>query len=131
MYVLDTNILIYFFKGAGRVSERLLEVAPKEIGIPAVVLYELEYGIARSTHPKKRQQQLGELCSLVQVLPFGSLEAKLAAAVRVKLERRGTPIGPHDLLVAATALSNNAVLVTNNTKEFSRISKLQLRNWYA
>lgn len=131
MYVLDTNILICFFKGAGRVPERLMQVAPKEIGIPAVVLYELEYGIARSTHPKKRQQQLGELCSLVQVLPFGSLEAKLAAAVRVKLERRGTPIGPHDLLVAATALSNNAVLVTNNTKEFSRISKLQLRNWYA
>ncbi|MDT8398493.1 MAG: type II toxin-antitoxin system VapC family toxin [Pseudomonadales bacterium] len=130
MYVLDTNILIYFFTGLGDVSQRLLAVSPKDIGVPAVVIYELEYGITRSSSPKKRQQQLAELCALVKVLPFGRAEAKLSADIRAKLERKGTPIGPYDLLIAGTAVSNNAVLVTNNTKEFSRVPKLQIENWF-
>jgi tRNA(fMet)-specific endonuclease VapC len=130
MYVLDTNILIYFFKGLGDVAQKLLSVSPKDIGVPAVVLYELEYGIARSSSPKKRQHQLAELCSLVSVLPFGREEAKLTADIRAKLEKKGTPIGPYDLLVAGTAVSNNAVLVTNNVKEFSRIPKLKIENWF-
>ena len=130
MYVLDTNILIYFFKGLGSVPQRLLSVSPKDIGVPAVVIYELEYGITRSSSPTKRQQQLTEFCSLVNILPFGRAEAKLTAGIRTKLEKKGTPIGPYDLLIAGTAISNNAVLVTNNTKEFSRVPKLQVENWY-
>ena len=130
MYILDTNTLIYFFKGRGGVPERLLAVSPKEIGIPTVVLYELEYGIAKSKSPKKRQQQLQELCSLVNLFPFGHSEAKLTANLRASLEKKGTPIGPYDLLIAGTALSHNGVLITNNTKEFSRIPKLQLQNWF-
>ncbi|MEX0738217.1 MAG: type II toxin-antitoxin system VapC family toxin [Pseudohongiella sp.] len=130
MVVLDTNILIYFFKGLGDVSRRMLMVPPKKIGIPAIVIYELEYGIARSSSPKKRQQQLEELCSLVNVLPFGRPEAALTASIRATLDKKGTPIGPHDLLIAGTALANNATLITRNTKEFSRVPKLQLQNWY-
>ncbi|MEX2334410.1 MAG: type II toxin-antitoxin system VapC family toxin, partial [Pseudohongiella sp.] len=105
-------------------------VPPKKIGIPAIVIYELEYGIARSSSPKKRQQQLEELCSLVNVLPFGRPEAALTASIRATLDKKGTPIGPHDLLIAGTALANNATLITRNTKEFSRVPKLQLQNWY-
>jgi tRNA(fMet)-specific endonuclease VapC len=130
MYVLDTNILIYFFKGLGNVPQRLLSVPPREIGIPAVVIYELEYGITRSSSPKKRQQQLAELCAIVNVLPFGRAEASLSAEIRTKLEKNGVPIGPYDLLIAGTAMANNAKLVTDNTKEFSRVPKLQIENWY-
>ncbi len=130
MYVLDTNILIYFFKGLGNVPQRLLSVSPKDIAVPAVVIYELEYGITKSSAPKKRQQQLEELCSLVTVLPFGRAEAKVTADIRAKLEKKGTPIGPHDLLIAGTTLANSAVLVTNNIKEFSRVPKLQIENWF-
>lgn len=130
MYVLDTNILIYFFKGLGNVPQRLLSVSPKDIAVPAVVIYELEYGITKSSAPKKRQQQLEELCSLVTVLPFGRAEAKVTADIRAKLEKKGTPIGPHDLLIAGTAVANSAVLVTNNIKEFSRVPKLQIENWF-
>ncbi len=130
MYVLDTNILIYFFKGLGNVPQRLLSVSPKDIAVPAVVIYELEYGITKSSAPKKRQQQLEELCSLVTVLPFGRTEAKVTADIRAKLEKKGAPIGPHDLLIAGTAIANNAVLVTNNIKEFSRVPKLQIENWF-
>ncbi|MCG7895955.1 MAG: type II toxin-antitoxin system VapC family toxin [Candidatus Thiodiazotropha taylori] len=130
MYVIDTNTLTYFFKGMGSVPSKFLEVSPKDIGIPSVVLYELEYGIAKSTSPRKRQAQLKELCSLVKILPFDNEAAKLSASVRAGLEKKGTPIGPHDVLIAGTALANKGILVTNNTKEFSRVPKLKLDNWY-
>ena len=130
MYILDTNTLIYFFKGMGNVSVKLLTISPKEIAIPSIVLYELENGIAKSTSPKKRQAQLNELCSLVEMLPFRNEEARLAAFIRAHLEKKGTPIGPYDVLIAATARSYQGVLVTNNTKEFSRVPELKIENWY-
>lgn len=130
MYILDTNTLIYFFKGMGNVPTRLLSVSPQEIAIPSVVLYELEYGIAKSNSPKKRQQQLKELCSLVSILSFGADEAQHSASVRAKLDKKGTPIGPYDLLIAGTALSHQGILVTNNTKEFERVPKLKIENWF-
>jgi len=130
MYVVDTNTLIYFFKGMGSVPAKFLEVSPKDIAIPSVVLYELEYGIAKSTSPRKRQTQLKELCSLVEILPFESEAARLSASILANLEKKGTPIGPCDVLTAGTALANQGILVTNNTKEFSRVSKLKLENWY-
>ncbi len=130
MYVLDTNTLIYFFKGMGNVSTRLLSASPKEIAIPSVVIYELKYGIAKSSSPKKRQQQLEELCSLVSILPFDEDEAQVSASIREKLEKKGTPIEPYDLLIAGTTLSHQGTLITNNTKEFTRVPKLKIENWY-
>ena len=130
MYILDTNTLIYFFKGVGNVADNLLAVSPKDIGIPAVVLYELEYGIARSSSPRKRTKQLEELCALVEVLTFGSEEAKASAAIRAALEKKGTPIGPYDVMIAGTAVGKQGVLVTHNTKEFRRVSGLKVIDWY-
>lgn len=129
MYILDTNTLIYFFKGIGNVADKLLAASPKDIGIPAVVIYELEYRIARSTSPKKRMKQLEELFSLVEVLPFGNEEAKTSATIRASLEKKGTPIGPYDVLIAGTALSKQGILVTSNTKEFSRVPRLKIIDW--
>ena len=131
MYVLDTNTLIYFFKGLGKVAEKLLDTPPKEIGIPSIVIYELEVGIAKSTSPEKRTAQLADLLSLVNVLPFGLKEARSAAQIRVALEKQGQPIGPYDILIAATALANQAVLVTHNTKEFGKIGELQIEDWFS
>ncbi len=107
----------------------MLSVSPNDIGIPAVVLYELEYGIARSTSPKKRAKQLEELCALVVVLTFGNEEAKTSATIRVALEKKGTPIGPYDVMIAGTALCKQGVLVTKNTKEFRRVPGLEIINW--
>ena len=129
MYILDTKTLIYFFKGIGNVADNLLAVSPKEIGIPAVVLYELEYGISKSTSPKKRTKQLEELCALVEVLAFGNEEAKISATVRASLEKKGTPIGPYDVMIAGTVLSKQGILVTNNTKEFGRVPRLKITDW--
>ena len=130
MYVLDTNTLIYFFKGQGKVVENLLSTSPKEIAIPSIVLYELEFGIAKSTSPEKRTTQLAELCGLVTILEFGKAESKESAQVRFELEKKGTPIGPYDILIAGTTLACNGVMVTNNVHEFSRITNLRTINWY-
>ena len=129
MFILDTNTLIYFFKGLGSVADNLLAVSPKDIGIPAVVLYELEYGIAKSSSPKKRTKQLEELCALVEILTFGNKEAKTSASIRAVLEKKGTPIGPYDVMIAGTVLSRQGVLVTNNTKEFRRVPRLEIVDW--
>ena len=130
MYVLDTNTLIYFFKGMGNISIHLFDAAPKDIGIPAIVIYELEVGIAKSTSPDKRRLQLKQLTSIVNIIPFDLKEAKAAANLRANLEKKGTPIGPHDVLIAGTAVANAGTLVTHNTQEFSRISGLNLEDWY-
>lgn len=130
MYILDTNTLIYFFKGMGNISNMLLQKAPNDIGIPTVVLYELEVGIAKSTSPKKRTAQLGALTSIVNILPLNEAEARCAASIRATLEKQGTPIGPYDVLIAGTALSNKGTLITHNLKEFERIKGLQLEDWY-
>jgi len=130
MYILDTNTLIYFFKGEGNVSDYLLSKSPKEIGIPAVVLYELELGIAKSKSPQKRLKQLETITSVVRILPFDKQEAKTSALIRAQLESKGTPIGPYDLLIAGTALSFQGILVTHNTKEFQRVQGLNLEDWF-
>ena len=129
-YVLDTNTLIYFFKGLGDVSKHMLAQPPSEIAIPTIVLFELEVGIAKSISPRKRKSQLQEFTELVKVLPFGIAESKSAAQIRVKLEKQGFPIGPYDVLIAATALTNNMILVTHNQKEFGRIEHLKIEDWY-
>lgn len=131
MYVLDTNTLIYFFKGMGQVAEKLWQQPPQDIAIPAVVLFELEVGIAKSNAPAKRRQQLGQLADAVMILPFDQAAARAAADIRVILEALGQPIGPYDLLIAAVAQANQATLVTHNTKEFGRIPDLSVVDWYA
>jgi tRNA(fMet)-specific endonuclease VapC len=130
MIVLDTNTLIYFFKRQGRVAERLLAQPPREIGVPTIVIYELEVGIAKSTSPEKRRRQLAELLAAVTVLPFGAAEAQQAARIRAELERAGEPIGPYDILIAATALAHGGRLATRNVKEFGRVPGLSLEDWY-
>lgn len=82
MWALDTNTVIYYFKGMGHVAERLLEVAPNRVSIPSVVVYEIEVGILKSGEATKRRRQFGELFMAVTVLPFASDEAQRAAQVR-------------------------------------------------
>jgi len=130
IFALDTNTLIYFFKGIGQVGEHLLNTPPSDIAIPAVVLYELEVGIAKSSSSERRREELNELTEDLNLLPFGRAEASAATAVRAVLERLGKPIGPMDTLIAGTALANHATLVTHNTREFGRVPNLEIIDWY-
>lgn len=130
MYVLDTNILIYFFKGMGRVGQKLLGTAPQEIYIPAIVIYELQVGIGKSQFPDKRIKQLEDLTSVVTVQPFTAEAARYSATIQVQLGKKGMRIGPFDTLIAGTALANNAILVTHNTKEFEGVPGLKIEDWF-
>jgi len=130
MVVLDTNILIYFFRGQGRVAENLLATPPKEVAIPAISVYELEVGIAKSAQPAKRRQQFDRLLEVIAILPFDKGAAVAAARIRSVLEKAGRPIGPLDTLIAGTALAHHAALVTHNIREFKRVPNLTLIDWY-
>ena len=130
MFVLDTNTLIYFFKNEGNVVANFIQTPPKDIGIPSIVVYELEVGIGKSISPQKRTQQLATLLATVNILPFGWEEAKSAAQIRVNFEKVGKPIGPYDILIAATSIAQGATLVTHNKQEFERIDQLRVIDWY-
>ncbi len=129
-YLLDTNTLIYFFKGMGNVAHNMFSHAPNEIFIPSIVLFELQVGINKSSNPHKRTHQLATLLAQIEVVPLGAKEAKSAALIRAELEQKGTPIGSMDTLISGCALANNMTLVTHNTKEFGRVEKLLLSDWF-
>jgi tRNA(fMet)-specific endonuclease VapC len=103
-----------------------------DLGVPAMVEYELRYGLLRLPQAAAgpRLAALAQLLRPLQLLPFDSECAALAARLRVDLEALGTPIGPHDTLIAATALRHQATLVTRNVREFSRVPGLQWLNWH-
>ncbi len=130
MFVLDSNTVVYYFQGKGRVAENLLRRSPREVAIPAVVVYELEVGTAKLGASKKRRRLLDQLLDGITVLPFGLEEARAGAQIRVELERAGMKIGPLDNLIAATALQHRATLVTHNVREFGRIKDLDLCDWF-
>jgi tRNA(fMet)-specific endonuclease VapC len=130
MFMLDTNTLIYFFKGMGNVEENLFLHSPKDIFIPSIVIYELQVGIAKSNNPKKREKQLSMLLEQINSVEFGEREAKVSALIRADLEKKGTPIGAMDILIAGCAKAHNLTLVTHNTKEFIRVENLSLADWF-
>jgi tRNA(fMet)-specific endonuclease VapC len=132
MLILDSNTISYYFRGDPLVVPRLQALSPADIGVPAIVEYELRYGLLRlpqdATTP--RLMALAQLLRPMQILPFDSECAAMAAQLRATLEHLGTPIGPHDLLIAATALRHQATLVTRNVREFARVPGLQWVNWH-
>jgi tRNA(fMet)-specific endonuclease VapC len=132
MLILDSNTISYYFRGDPLVIPRLQSLSPVDIGVPAIVEYELRYGLLRLPQEAAapRLAALAALLRPVQILPFDSECAAHAAHIRVELEAAGLPIGPHDTLIAATALRYQATLVTRNVREFSRVSGLQWVNWH-
>ena len=130
MFALDTNTLIYFFKGIGRVGEHLRKTSPSEIGVPSVVLYELEVGVALSAQGHGRRLALDTFLQITRLLPFDEGAARAAAAVRRTLQQAGSPIGPLDTLIAGTAMAYSAILVTHNAREFGRVRGLKTADWF-
>lgn len=130
MLILDSNTISYYFRGDPQVVPRLQALRPTDIGVPAIVEYELRYGLQRlpPAASAPRLEALVQLLRPMQLLAFDSECATHAARIRAALEAKGTPIGPHDTLIAATALRHQAALVTRNIREFSRVPDLQCLN---
>ena len=132
MLVLDSNTISYYFRGDPAVVPQLQALRPAELGVPAIVEYELRYGLQRLPPEAStpRLTALAQLLRPMQMLPFDSECAAIAARLRAELEAAGTPIGPHDILIAATALRHQATLLTRNVREFARVPGLQWVNWH-
>ena len=135
MICLDTNIAIYVInRRFPAVRHRLAEQLRlgTEIGLPAVALFELRYGHARSTRRAESDRLLGEfLAPGIAVLPFEAEDADHAGNIRAELEKAGTPIGYYDYLIAAQARRRAATLVTANRREFARVPGLMVMDWMA
>lgn len=129
-YMLDTNICIYIIK---KKPVKVLEtLKSKNIGdacISAITLAELEYGVAKSAQKERNKIALISFLAPLEILPFTGNAAVTFGEIRAALEKKGNVIGAYDLLIAAHALSENLILVTNNTSEFSRIPDLPIQNW--
>lgn len=99
------------------------------VAISSITAAELYYGLARCNNQTSESKGLDDFFGAVEILPFGSKAARAFGLIRDNLERRGMIIGPYDLLIAAHAITEELVLVTNNTREFSRVPTLALEDW--
>ena len=130
IYLLDTNVCIVYLKGQNsHLKQKLDNILLSEIAVCSVVKGELFYGSLRSANPELNLRLQQEFLSQFLSLPFDDQSAVVFGEIRAQLAAKGTPIGAYDLQVAAIALANNLILVTHNTKEFSRIPQLQLEDW--
>jgi tRNA(fMet)-specific endonuclease VapC len=130
MFMLDTNICIYLIKRRSKtLLARLMAHSPDEVALSSVTLAELEYGVEKSAAVEQNRDALELFVAPFRIEPFGVEASRVYGRIRVGLERRGRPIGGMDLMIAAHALSLKATIVTNNAREFSRVSGLVVENW--
>ncbi|MBI2311250.1 MAG: type II toxin-antitoxin system VapC family toxin [Betaproteobacteria bacterium] len=128
--MLDTNTCIAIIKRKPPQAFRHLRAHKVgDVGISTVTLAELEFGVAKSQHGEKNQQALDEFILPLEIADFDADAARACGRIRADLEKRGTPIGSLDTLIGAHALALGVTLVTNNTREFSRIHGLNVADW--
>jgi tRNA(fMet)-specific endonuclease VapC len=129
-YLLDTNICIYIInRKPSSTVDHIRSKQPDEVLISTITITELEYGVYRSKHVDQNRIALLEFLVPLAILDFDQSAAAVYGSIRASLERKGTPIGPMDLLLAAQAMSQQLILVTNNEREFRRVVGLQIENW--
>ena len=130
-YMLDTNTCIFMMKDYPSVLSAFSANKKRGIVISAITLAELEFGVSNSTAVDKNRTKLIAFLTLVDVLPFDSNSTAEYGRTRAALQKKGTPIGQLDMLIAAHAKAARLILVTNNTREFERVDGLILEDWYA
>ncbi len=129
-YLLDTNICIYIAKQRPpEVYQRLSELTVGQVGMSLITFGELQYGAQKSQRRETALDTLKQLTTYIPVLMPTEKTAEHYAILRSALERKGQPIGNNDLWIAAHALSLELILVTNNTKEFVKVTDLLMENW--
>lgn len=127
-FLLDTNICIHFFRGNFDLLQKFSEENLKNCAISEITLAELVFGAEKSQHPKRNHQIIDEFSSQIAILPiFDSI--LLYGKEKARLRNSGIMISDFDLLIGCTAVVNDLTMVTENLKEFERISNIQLENW--
>ena len=131
MYLLDSCVCIDLMRGNLPIACDLMRASdPKLFAVPAVVVAELNFGAEKSANPEKNRLLTERFLAPFDIVPFGAACAHAYGSIRNQLREDGCLIGPNDLLIAATAVANQAVLVSNNAKEFQRVKGLRLESWY-
>jgi len=129
-YLLDTNVCIRFLNGTHpAIAAQMRATAPTDIALCSVVKAELLFGARRSSHVQANLQLLARFFQPFACLAFDDRCAEEAGQIRATLADQGNPIGPNDVLIAATARAHDATLVTHNQNEFSRVTGLRLEDW--
>jgi tRNA(fMet)-specific endonuclease VapC len=130
MYLLDTNICIYFMKNSyPHLTERLLSHSPSELLISSITVLELGYGAEKSNWGYRTRQKMAMFLAPFTIIPFDVNDALAAAGIRAHLEGLGVIIGAYNIQIAAQGLARGLTVVTHNTKEFNRIPDLKLEDW--
>jgi len=127
--LLDTNVCIAILNRDERVREKLDRNRPSALRMSAITLAELRFGAAKSKHASRAAANLHVLVSKVAVIPFDDAATVRYGELRALLEKRGTPIGPLDTLIASHALSLKWTLATHNVREFRRVPGLRVEDW--
>ncbi len=132
LYFFDSNVCIdYMRKGhfSDRIRSRVIQYGLKSIKFPAIVMAELMHGAYKSKRSAETLKDTIDFLANFEIIEFGVIEADMYGQIRALLEHKGQIIGNNDMLIAATAITHNATLITNNTQEFSRIDGLKLSDW--
>ncbi|MCJ7596035.1 MAG: type II toxin-antitoxin system VapC family toxin [Desulfobacterales bacterium] len=131
-YMLDTDTCISLIKARPeKIGRRLSRLPVEDVGISSVVAAELWYGVALSEKKKQNEAALRDFLDFLKVLDWPIGACPVYGRIRAHLKKKATPVGAMDLLIASHAAFLNAVLVTNNTREFDRVKDLKVENWLA
>ena len=129
-YLLDTNICIYLLnERSDAIIQRFRQIPPQDIWLCSIVKAELWYGALKSERPIENCMRLRKFFDGFLSLPFDDEAVERYGALRVVLERAGSPIGPNDMCIAAIAFANKLGLITHNCREFRRIEGLYVEDW--
>ena len=126
-YLLDTDAVVDVLRGRHGVAQRLAQVSPDDVAVSAMTVAELLYGSLCSSDPERSEREVRRFLDVVRTIPFGRGAAAAHSRIRHSLRKRN--IGPNDLVIAATALSAKATVVTANVREFSRVDGLAVESW--
>jgi tRNA(fMet)-specific endonuclease VapC len=128
--MLDTNACVLLLnRSRPKLAEKVLKTRPGDVALSAITAAELGYGAAKSRRPAEARAAVDVLLESFALVGFDAPAVEAYGALRADLERRGNPIGPLDTLIAAHALSQGSILVTNNVREFRRVSGLRVEDW--
>jgi tRNA(fMet)-specific endonuclease VapC len=129
-YLLDTNICIQIIRRKpSELLSRLTALPVGDVGLSTITVAELHVGVQKSRDPARNAEALTMFLLPLEIADFGYAAAEAYGRIRATLEAAGTPIGPLDTLIAGHAVSLNAILVTDNVAEFSRVPGLRIENW--
>lgn len=127
-YLLDTNICVYLLKGLFDLDKKIEKAETKNCFVSEITIAELKFGVENSVHQEKNKKTIDEFVNRFAILPiFNSLD--IYAKEKARLRKKGKSLDDFDLLIGATAISNELILVTRNVSDFERLEGIEIENW--